>query len=143
MNRTSLRLAALLLATPLLTGCFSSAPAATIHPAATTSPALPSQVPYAMGCPPGVRHASGGACVGTIASVTESSAEPFLAISPTNPDVMAVGVNAGHTTDALVTQGRPGLQDLKFDVYFTQDAGKTWRRESLPPLPQAHPVPVD
>ena len=84
-------------------------------------------------CPAGeTRTTAEGLCVGTIASLTESNQEPFLAVDPNRPGVMAVGVNAGYSTDAVDPARQDGAELIAMDVFFTQDGGATWTRSQLP-----------
>ena len=87
---------------------------------------------YDLVCPPGGTTVD-GVCAYRIASLTESNQEPFVAVHPTDPDVVAVGVNAGHTTGAASTQGGgPGVDLVRLDVFVTTDGGASWTRSSLP-----------
>lgn len=80
----------------------------------------------------------------SLVSLTESLQEPAASVHPTNPRVMAIGVNAAHTT-GLVPLGRveAGVDVFPMNIYFTEDGGEAWRQASVPHVttpPHAAPV---
>lgn len=91
-------------------------------------------------CPPGGAP-MGDLCVRFLTSTTESLQEPFLAVDPNRPGVMAIGVNAGHTSQAPRTTPIGGDLIL-LDVYVTEDAGATWRLAQIPYVPTTSDAPV-
>jgi hypothetical protein len=98
---------------------------------------LPDLLPtaYAIVCPPGAEN-DGPVCAGRIASLTESNQEPFAAVDPYHAGVMAIGVNAGHTTDAFTFDEVAGasVDEVRLDVFVSSDNGTTWIRRTLPPI---------
>lgn len=96
-------------------------------------------------CPPGeTMTRADGLCIRTLATRTESNQEPFLAIDPNDPKVMAIGVNAGHTTGVTaMTADHPGADLILMDVFVTEDGGETWTLSQIPYIPSDETLPVD
>ena len=110
-------------------GCLGTTPAD--HPIATDPDSVP--VGYEIGCPPGTTlERRPGVCVRTIQSTTESYEEPFLAIHPSNPNVMAIGVNAGQTSGTMQPETQAG--PLRLDILVTSDGGVSWTARRHPSL---------
>jgi hypothetical protein len=116
----------------LLAGC-AGAPRAQPPPEAPAPAVAPSG--YALHCPVGGTD-EGALCAGRLASLTESNQEPFAAADPWRPGVLAIGVNAGHTTEGLVLgDGQAGMDLVRLDVFVSADNGTTWAKRTLPPVP--------
>lgn len=114
-------------------GCASDEPAP-VSPTTAAPPPPPST--YKVVCPPGA-ETTGPVCAGRLASLTESNQEPFAAVDPWRPGFMAIGVNAGHTTEGLVLgEGSdPSFDMVRLDIFVTMDNATTWVRRQLPPIP--------
>ncbi len=112
-----------------LAGCADpdSAPLGQVDPEASPAP-----LTYNLLCP-GSKEAYTPLCSSRIESDTESNQEPFVAVHPKDPQVIAIGVNAGHTTEGVSDHGgRPGFDLVRLDIFFTTDGGVTWARSTLP-----------
>lgn len=85
-------------------------------------------------CPPGeTSELPGGLCVRSLWAPRETYEEPWLAVHPARPDVMALGVNAWHAEPrpALGPAGA-GAELVRMAVFVTEDGGATWREAALP-----------
>ena len=97
---------------------------------------------YQLSCPPGRTTVRAGVCVGSVRSATQSSQQPFLALHPRDPDVLALVVNrVDRPGGTLAPQDASGAWHV--DVLFSEDAGATWRTTTLPraPVPSAAGFP--
>jgi len=130
--------------TLLAAGCVGPAPA---PPTEEPAPAAAKVTGFAFACPPGATVQNPeGLCVGRIATRTESLQEPYVAVHPTNPDIVAVGINAGHTVQSVRTEPRPGIDLVLLDIYVSEDGGATWRLSRLPYVEDSavsSPLPFD
>src|ERR1051326_5163956 len=88
---------------------------------------------WAYACPPGGQpDQASGACVLTLSDPAQSYQEPFVALDPANPQVLAVGFNAGQLADA----GAGGTQSaMKLGLLVSEDGGATWARRDPPQPP--------
>jgi photosystem II stability/assembly factor-like uncharacterized protein len=122
---------ALFLSVIVLAGC-AQAPAPADHE--TDDPAVAQVAVWSYSCDrPGYVVVAAGVCASGFASPTEAITEPFLAVFPGHPDILAIGVNRHETAGVLLdvpTRGRPQLVDT--EVWFSTDGGSTWAR-SRPP----------
>jgi hypothetical protein len=118
------------LAAPLLAGCLGNSVSPTALPVG-----LPSAQPLVKYlCPGAEGNGSAEPCFTQIARDDATLQEPFAAVHPANPRIMAIGVNLGPPyTERL--QGLPGGEShvCKLAVYVTEDGGKAWREAIAPP----------
>lgn len=121
-----------------LSGCLSAELGNLTSPEPIAPLPLPTGFEFA--CPPGSHLPRGSLCVGTLETQTESLQEPYVAVDAKRPNVIAVGVNAGHTVHAIdPNRAQPGVDVILLDIYFSEDGGQTWRLSQLPyvPAPQS------
>ncbi len=113
----------------LLSGC--AAPTDSTAPdVVVETPVAPTA--YELVCPPGGSDL-GDVCAYRIASLTETNQEPFVAVHPRDADIMAIGVNAGHTANGANLDGESlGFDMVRMDIFITTDGGRLWIRSTLP-----------
>lgn len=117
-------LAAAALAVPVLAGCTTS-PVQLSQ--AQLAPEMPS---FLYLCPGAARPPSPEPCLGRLARDDATLQEPYAALHPGDPDVMAIGVNLGPP----FTEHARGSHDLcRLEVYVTEDGGRAWRAGTVPP----------
>lgn len=128
-----------LLSLALLAGCL--APTAEVAPAEL--PALPEALsPLGYLCPGESGDAAAEPCVTRLAKADATLQEPFIAVHPTNPQVVAVGVNLGPS----LVERALGLvsQDswvCRLGIFVSEDGGATWR-ETHAPTPEIATGPL-
>ncbi len=93
-------------------------------------------------CPAGATTVRGpGVCAGSLTHVESAYGEPDVAIHPTDPDIIAVGVNDRRQlptweVDPLAVTGAA----VRLSVHVTEDGGRTWQSTPLPHADGAPPV---
>ncbi|MGQ0535283.1 MAG: hypothetical protein ACT4PT_04345 [Methanobacteriota archaeon] len=131
------RLLALALLAPALAGCVGPQPGANLE-----SLGAPLEAARAFGyvCLAEERAPSAAPCLTDIALPDATVQEPFVALHPTNPSIMAVGVNLRRDPVRMLHDGYCGTG---LGLFVTEDGGRTWR-ETIPPAPGTGtgPVPV-
>lgn len=108
----------------LLAGCLGDEAAPTeaaSHPAGQEG-----RPAFAFDCPEG----QAAPCPTRLGSLVESYAEPFLAVDPHDPDVLALGTNSMGAPGRLGHVPSAAFQDL----VVSTDGGKTWSA-ATPPAP--------
>jgi hypothetical protein len=78
-------------------------------------------------CAPEEIQRPAGHCVVRVLSVGDALTEPYLAVDPDDPDVMALGTN---TLDATMMDA-PTEWRIRPDAYVTWDGGSSWFRTRL------------
>lgn len=135
-------LLAVLLAGPALAGCVGTddARTGTPRPVPESDPADGAGAPpptYRTACPPGdTQQNAQGVCVASLRRADRSLQEPFVAVDPSDPDRIAVGVNAGEVQGAADARGpAQGVYVTRVDLFVSRDGGESWRLVQHPPLP--------
>ncbi|HEV8361143.1 MAG TPA: sialidase family protein [Candidatus Thermoplasmatota archaeon] len=132
---------ALVVTAPLLAGCLGQS---AVTPEGLPIPALPAQLPrFEYRCP-GQEDSRSTACITELTRDDATLQEPYVAVHPTDPAIMAVGVNYGPSLIERV-QNAPekGLEVCKLAIYVTKDGGKSWDETFAPPPPyDLSPLPV-
>lgn len=120
-----------LLPAALLAGC--------VAPTAVDPSGLPAALPgavtgYLYACL-AKADASEGPCLTRISRDDATLQEPFIATHPTNPDILAVGVNLGPPLAERIA-GLPNDSHVcRFAIYVSEDGGGSWRETIAPPPP--------
>lgn len=130
------RLAACLLLPLVLAGCFDEPIPGALGP--QEGPAGPPAVAgFRYPCPAGVAiERAEGACVGRIEDPLAQLSEPAIAMMPGRPEILAIGAHVVGPTSLV-----PSLHAIGGRVYFTEDAGATWRGVDVP-TPEPRPGDV-
>lgn len=76
-----------------------------------------------------------GVCIGTFESPTDTYNEPYVAVHPTDPDVVAIGMNVLRTPPVFQHGNQAHVCLVDDQIAFTEDGGDTWRISTLPPMP--------
>jgi hypothetical protein len=109
------------------------APRDAMRPNATLGDGLPQAISFVYKCPAGETHqTAAGVCVGSRATLLESRQEPYLAVHPTNPEIVAVAVNYGAYDRTSWLVGDAAVASEPLEISISEDAGATWR-PSFPP----------
>lgn len=119
-----------------LAGCVApdAAPAVTLQSLDGGGPAAL----FAYDCPPHGSPRADGLCVASVSDPTASEQEPFVAIHPHDPDVLALATNRGDVLQATsLLSGEVSTPPVELALRVTEDGGETWRRVPLPAV--AHP----
>lgn len=115
----------------VLSGCFSTDSPQTQPDAAIDAARMPSAYHYLCAGASGVPAEA--ACVTSVPRVGARALEPYAAIDPTNPNVMAVYAMMLPATDD-VAAGLPvqEIRSISMGLYITEDGGRTWRALTVP-----------
>jgi hypothetical protein len=121
----------LVVASLLLAGCLA------VHAPTDAAPSLTPPSSYALSCPPGpTNHSNPDVCVATLGGTDRALSEPNLAISPLDPNVVAIGMNAFFAVPVPTTL--PVQNPLapkpaqRGGVYVTSDGGQHWTVSQVP-----------
>lgn len=118
----------------VLSGCLGSG-ADDLQPSGTSLPVEEAaRVAFDYACPPGGGdRLPGGLCVRSLWDAQETYEEPYLAVHPTRPEVLALGLNAWHAAPRLVLAPVGAATELvRMRVFVSEDGGAAWRELDLP-----------
>ncbi|MGQ0534793.1 MAG: hypothetical protein ACT4PT_01835 [Methanobacteriota archaeon] len=133
-------LLALALVAPALAGCLGPS----VEPTSLSSAASTVPFPYPYVCPGREGDGAREPCLTQIARDDAVLQQPFVAIHPGNPEVMAVAANFGSpVADVILGLASGDASAGRVAVYVTEDGGATWRETfAIAPATSADPVRV-
>lgn len=129
-----------------LAGCLAGSPQDELTPVGDLGRALHLPESFTFDCPPGSpMERAKGVCSSSLVHAVESLQEPFIALDPNRPNVIALGLNAGQAAGAPnPARPSPGADVIRMLLAVSVDGGATWRFEPFPYVADAHAVgPAD